>query len=109
MNTIPFSVSSPKQPSDFTPFIPSIHSKPVKFLVRIIDGSISERKSLDELEKKLLDSLNIIIHPALQAPKNSGSCSFCLFLVSGGSNGLVSKFEQKASVYIQKWPKFRKL
>ena len=30
MNT--FSVSSPKEPSDFTSFIPSTHSKPVKFL-----------------------------------------------------------------------------
>ena len=60
MNTTPFSVSSPREPSDFTSFIPSIHSRPVKFLGRIIDGSISDRKPLDELEKKLLDGLNII-------------------------------------------------
>ena len=60
VNTTPFSVSSPRELSDFTSFIPSIHSRPVKFLGRIIDGSISDRKSLDELEKKLLDGLNII-------------------------------------------------
>ena len=60
MNTTPFSVSSPRELSDFTSFIPSIHSRPVKFLGQIIDGSISDRKSLDELEKKLLDGLNII-------------------------------------------------
>ena len=60
MSTTPFSVSSPRELSDFTSFTPSIHSRPVKFLGRIIDGSISDRKSLDELEKKLLDGLNII-------------------------------------------------
>ena len=60
MNTTPFSVSSPRELSDFTSFIPSIYSRPVKFLGRIIDGSFSDRKSLDELEKKLLDGLNII-------------------------------------------------
>ena len=32
MNTTPFSVSSPRELSDFTSFIPSIHSRPVKFL-----------------------------------------------------------------------------
>ena len=60
MNTTPFSVSSPRELSDFTSFIPSIHSRPVKFLGQIIDGSISNRTSLDQLEKKLLDGLNII-------------------------------------------------
>ena len=60
MNTTPFSVSSPRELYDFTSFIPSIHSRPVKFLGRIIDGSISNRTSLDQLEKKLLDGLNII-------------------------------------------------
>ena len=60
MNTTPFSVSSPKDLFDFAFFIPSIYSRPVKFLGQIIDGSISDRKSLDELEKKLLDDLNII-------------------------------------------------
>ena len=59
MNTTPFSVSSPRELSDFASFIPFIHSRPVKFLGRIVDGSISDRKSLDELEKKLLDGLNI--------------------------------------------------
>ena len=60
MNTTFFSVSSPTEPSDFTSFIASIHSRPVKFLGRIIDGSISDRTCLDELEKIFLDGLNII-------------------------------------------------
>ena len=33
MNTTPFSVSSTRELSHFTSFIPSIHSRPVKFLV----------------------------------------------------------------------------
>ena len=32
----------------------------MKFLGRIIDGSISDRKSIDELEQKLLEGLKVI-------------------------------------------------
>ena len=39
---LPVSVSSPIEPSDFISFIPSIHSRPVKFLGSAINGSISE-------------------------------------------------------------------
>ena len=48
MSTTPCSVLLQTEPSDFISFIPSIHSRPVKFLGRIIDRSIS-----DESEKKL--------------------------------------------------------
>ena len=51
MNTTPFSVSSSTEPSHFTSFILSIHSRQAKFEGRIINGSISFRKSLDELQK----------------------------------------------------------
>lgn len=49
----PFSVSSPTEPSDFAFFISYIHSRPVKILGRIIDGSIPDKNPLDELGKKL--------------------------------------------------------
>ena len=52
MNTTLFSVSSSTDRSHFTPFILSIHSRQVKFEGRIMNGSISDRKSLDELQKK---------------------------------------------------------
>ena len=42
MNATPFSVSSPKEPSNFTSYIPS---KPVKFLGRII---CSHHKEIDD-------------------------------------------------------------
>ena len=59
MNTTPFSILSPREPSDFTFSIPFIHSRQVKFLGKIIHGSIFVRKPLNNLEKKLLDGLNI--------------------------------------------------
>ena len=115
MNNTPFSVSSPKEPSDFTSFIPSIHSKPVKFLGRIIDGSISDRKSFDEMKKKLLDSLNIIdsFHftgsqklwflQHLLIPRIQWPILICEVPIS-----LVFKLEQKASACIRKWLKLHK-
>lgn len=54
IKTTPFSVLSPTKPSDYIPSIHSIHFGPVKFLGTIIDGSISNRKLLDDLEKKTI-------------------------------------------------------
>ena len=60
MNTTPFYVTEPSTPSDFTNYIPSMHSMPVKFLGRIINGSLTDRNSIDELQQKLVLGLNII-------------------------------------------------
>ena len=46
--------------SDSSNYIPSIHTKSVRFLGRIIDCSISDRKAVDELEGKLEDGLKLI-------------------------------------------------
>ena len=69
LNTTPFSVSKPTDSTDFSSFILSIHSMPIRFLGRVIDGSISDRKSIDELEQKLLDSLNIIDKSCFKGPQ----------------------------------------
>ena len=58
LNSSPFCVSEPSNPTDFSLFIPSIHSMPVRFLGRNIDGSITDRKSVDELAEKLSDGKN---------------------------------------------------
>ena len=86
LNCTPFSVSIAAYPTDFSSCIPSIHSMPVKFLGRIIDGSISDRKSVDELEKKLSDGLKLIDKPLKPSkivdfatpfnPKNSVASSY---------------------------------
>ena len=60
MNITPFYVKKSSTPSDFTNYIPSIHSVPVKFLGRIINGSLTERNSIYELQQKLVLSLNTI-------------------------------------------------
>ena len=115
MNTTPFSVSSPRELSDVTSFIPSIHSRPVKFLGRIIDGSISDRKSLDELEKKLLDGLNIIDTSHFTGSQKLWFLQHLLIpriqwpiLIYEVPMSLAFKLEQKASVHIRKWLKLHK-
>ena len=57
MNTIPFSVSKASDQPEVSSSILSIHSRPIKFLGRIIDGSISDRNSSAELKDKLLTGL----------------------------------------------------
>ena len=54
MNTTPFPVSKSSVNPDVLSPIPSIHSKPIKFLGHIIDGTISDRNSSAELTDKLL-------------------------------------------------------
>ena len=60
MNTTPFSVSKASVQVEVSSPIPSIHSRPIKFLSHIIDGSISHRNSLTELTYKLLAGLSVI-------------------------------------------------
>ena len=60
MNCTPFTTQESIDPTDFSCFIPSIHSMPIKFLGRVIDGSLSDRKSVDELEEKLASGLKLI-------------------------------------------------
>ena len=60
MNTTPFPVPKAKDQPEPSPSVPSIHSRPVKFLGRIIDGSLSDRNSSAELAKKLLAGLTAI-------------------------------------------------
>ena len=69
MNTTPFSVSEPKNSADFSSYIPSIHFGPIIFLGRIIDSSISDRNSVDELEKKLITGLGIIDKSFFNGPQ----------------------------------------
>ena len=61
LNTTSFSVSELKNSTDFCSYIPFIHSRSIKFLDCIIDGSyISDRNSVDKREKKLIAGLGII-------------------------------------------------
>ena len=69
LNITPFSVSKPTDSTDFSSFIPSIHSEPIRFLGRIIDCSISDRNAIDELENKILDGLTILDKSCFKGPQ----------------------------------------
>ena len=60
MNTTLFSVPEVKDQLEPSSSIPSIHSRPVKFLGRIMSGSLSDRNSSAELADKLLAGLKSI-------------------------------------------------
>ena len=58
MNATPFSVSKASVQLEVPSPIPSIHSRPIKFLGRTIDNSVSHRNSSAELKDKLLAGLS---------------------------------------------------
>ena len=60
MNTTPFSVSKTSVHPEVSSPIPSIHSRPIKFLGRIIDGSISGRNSSAELTDDKVSGQSVI-------------------------------------------------
>ena len=75
MNTTPFSVPEPKNSTDFSSSISSIHSRQIKFLDRIIDHSISDKNSPDEQEAKLITGLDVIGNSLLMRFRNCGFCN----------------------------------
>ena len=60
MKKTPFSISKASVQPEVPSPIPSIYSRPIKFLGCIIDGSISDRNSSAELKDKLLAGLSVI-------------------------------------------------
>ena len=110
MNTTPFSVSKASvQPEGPSP-IPSIHSRPIKFLGRIIDGSISDRKSSAELKDKLLAGLSVIDRSHFTGTQKLWILQHLLIpeiqwplLIHEIPISLAFKLEQKVSVFIRKW------
>ena len=110
MNTTHLSVSEPKPSTDFSSYIPSINSRPIKFLGRIIDGSISDRNSLDELEKKLLMGLGIIGKSFFNGTQKLSIFQHELIpriqwplLLYGIPISHATQLEQKISSFIREW------
>ena len=110
MNATPFSVSKALHQPEVLSSILSIHSRPIKFWGRKIDGSISNRNSSAEPTDKFLaglcftdkftftgtQKLWILQHlliPRIQWP----------LLIYEIPISLAFKLEQKVSVFIQKW------
>ena len=110
LNCTPFYVSKSPVPTDFSDYIPSIHSAPVKFLGRIIDGSIFDRKSIDELEQKLLEGLKVINKSCFKGSQKLWILQHLLIpriqwplLIYEVSICLASRLEQTISAFIRKW------
>ena len=110
LNTTPFKVKEPSSPTDFSCYIPSFHSKPVKFLGRIIDGSLSDRKSIKELQDKLCAGLKVIHKSSFSGTQKLWILQHLLIpkvqwalLIYEVSITSASILEKKISVFIRKW------
>ena len=109
MNATPFSVSKASVQSEVPSPIPSIQSRPIKFLGRIIDGSISDRNSSAELKDKLLAGLSVIDRSHFTGTQKLWILQHLLIsriqwplLIYEIPISLVFKLEQKVSVFIRK-------
>ena len=90
--------------------IPSIQNNPIKFLGRIIDGSLSDTQRFEELEKKLMDGLTSIDKSFHSGINKSWILQYLLvpkiqwpLMVYEFSLTRVEKFESIISKYLRKW------
>ena len=110
MNPTPFSVSKAKDQPELSSSIPSIHSRPVKFLGHIIDGSLLDRNSSVELADKLLAGLATIDRSHFTGTQKLWMLQHlpipriqCSLLIYEVPISFAFKLEQKVSVFIRKW------
>ena len=110
MNSTPFSVSKASVQPEVPSPIPSIHSRLIKFLGHIIDGSISDRNSSAELKDKLLAGLSVIDRSHFTGTQKLWILQHLLIpriqwplLIYEIPISLAFKLEQKVSVFIRKW------
>ena len=90
--------------------IPSIHDNPVRFLGRIIDGSLTDRKNTEDLCDKAIDGLLLIDRCSLKGSQKLWICHHLLMqrirwslLIYEITMRVAVKLEKKVSVYIRKW------
>ena len=107
---IPLYVTEPLIHSDFTNCLPSIYSVSVKFLGRIINGSPTDRNSIDELQQKLVLGLNITNKSSFKGTQKLWILQHLLIpriqwslLIYGISISHASFLEKKISKFIRKW------
>ena len=91
-------------------YIPSIHNNPVKFLGRVIDGSLSDRRSIGELDIKLVTGLKRIDKACFKRSQKLWILHHILIprirwplLIYEVSMSHAVSLEQKISVHIRKW------
>ena len=109
MNTTLFSVLKASVQPEVPSPIHSIHSRPFRFLGRIIDGSISDGNSSAELKDKLLAGLSVIDRSHFTGTQKLWILQHLLIpriqwplLIYEIPVSLAFKLEQKVSVFIRK-------
>ena len=116
LSSAPFSSSVSCSPTDFSSYIPLIHAMPIKFLGRIINGSLSDRNSIQELRDKLSKGLDMI-H---KSPHTSSQKLWILqhllipriqwpLMIYDISASVALSLEQTVSKYIRMWLKLPKM
>ena len=112
LNSTPFKVREPSSLTDFSCYIPSIHTSPIKFLGRLIDGTLSDRKAIVELEEKLLGCLKAINNSSFKGSQKLWFLQHLVIprvqwplLIYEVSISCALSLEKHISVYIRKWLK----
>jgi len=111
LNTTPFSIGTGDS-LVINPelVIPSIHSNHVKFLGRIVNGALSDRRSVDELSDKLEEGLRAINKSQLRGASKLWILSNLLLqrirwplMIYEVSISVAMVLEKKVSVFIRRW------
>ena len=110
MDTTPFFVSKASDQPEVSSSMPSIHSRSMKFLGHIIDGSISDRNSSAKPTDKFLAGLSVIDKSHFTCTQKLWILQHLLIpriqwplLIYEIPISLAFKLEQKVSVFIRKW------
>ena len=89
LSNAPFNSSEPSFYTDFPYYIRSIHARLVRFLERILDGSLLNKKPIKELQEELLTDLNFLSKsPSLEARNFRFSNPTCF-----NSNGPMGSYD----------------
>ncbi|MGY8822248.1 MAG: reverse transcriptase domain-containing protein [Pseudomonadales bacterium] len=111
VNSAPFAMMQEKSKS----VLPSIHSMPIKFLGRVIDGSLTDRKSIDELQQKLVDGLSLINKSFFNGKQKLWIMQNLLIpriqwplMIYEVPISFAIKLEKSVSSFIRKWLKLNK-
>ena len=112
MNTCPFSLQSNSDSAIISEKdrISSIHSRPIKWLGRIINGFLSDRRATDELRQNVIDGLRLIDKSYLKGGRklwiNQNLFMPCIrwpISIYEVSFNKAQGLEQLISVTIRKW------
>ena len=108
LSDTPFSSAVRDQQS--SQVIPSIHTNPIKFLGRVVNGALNDKKSVADIEKKLNEGLKLIHRSKLGGKEKLWILSNLLIakirwpiMIYEISITTCLKLERRTSYFIRKW------